>query len=255
MRSILSRACRPVLDRVAAGRTLLAFDFDGTLAPLVDDPALAAMSPSTARLLASVSARYPCAVISGRSQSDVGARLGPAVLTWVIGNHGAEPRGTAAVAHPRMAALGAQLALALAPLGGVVLEDKGLSMSIHHRLAAEPLRVQRTVASVVAAYGDTFRIFAGHHVVNIVVAGAPTKGDAILQLRAESAADTVLFVGDDVTDEDAFRSGDDWLVGVRIGHRAGSAATYFLSSQPEIDALLAELLARRPTPLRRRELT
>jgi len=91
MKSLLAPQNRPALRRLARGRVLLAFDFDGTLAPIVADPARAHLRPSTRRLLIEVARKYPCVVISGRNRADVASRLTGIPLRRVLGNHGIEP--------------------------------------------------------------------------------------------------------------------------------------------------------------------
>ena len=70
MRHILARANRDVLRQFACSRVLLAFDYDGTLAPIVSDPKQAAMRATTRALLSEIAKRYPCVVISGRARAD-----------------------------------------------------------------------------------------------------------------------------------------------------------------------------------------
>ena len=75
MQYLLSRASRPILTRLARERTLCAFDFDGTLSPIVDHPDRAGMRARTRKLLGGLAALYPCIVISGRARSDVLGKL------------------------------------------------------------------------------------------------------------------------------------------------------------------------------------
>lgn len=249
MRRILSAPQMPLLAQLGRERTLLAFDFDGTLAPIVSEPWAAEMRPTTRQLLASVSQRYPVAVVSGRARADVRQRLGPAVVPWIVGNHGAEAAAAPGAVHPLMPEVRRRLAVAIAAHPGAELEDKGHSLAVHVRGAERRVAARRDVERVVAAFGDALRIIPGWHVANIVAAGAPTKGDAVARLRREADVDRVLFVGDDVTDEDVFRlPGADWLVGVRVGRSARTAARYYLARQAEIDRLLSALLERRPSP-------
>src|SRR5581483_12084952 len=76
MRHILAERHQPTLAGFASSNVLLGFDYDGTLAPIVADPAAARMRPSTRRLLASVARRYPSVVISGRARRDLVRRVG-----------------------------------------------------------------------------------------------------------------------------------------------------------------------------------
>lgn len=87
---ILSEEGGQVIQRVAESHALLAFDYDGTLAPIMEDRDAAALSSETQRLLRTASLPYPCAVISGRARADVAARVSGIPLVAVVGNHGRE---------------------------------------------------------------------------------------------------------------------------------------------------------------------
>ena len=93
-RMILSRRHVPVLAHFAGSNVLVAFDYDGTLAPIVATPAAARMRPSTRHLLTNVAARYPCVVISGRRLDDLAKRLQRVPIWHLLGDHGFESRGT-----------------------------------------------------------------------------------------------------------------------------------------------------------------
>jgi trehalose 6-phosphate phosphatase len=80
-------------------------------------------------------------------------------------------------------------------------------------------------------------------VVNLVPERAPHKGDALLALRAKEGADTALYVGDDITDEDVFELDQPGrLLSIRVGQSKRSAAAYFLRNQREIDVFLDRLV-------------
>lgn len=245
MKDLLAPGSLETLARLARSRTLLAFDFDGTLAPIVARRERAAMRPSTARLFEALCTRYPCAVLSGRHSLDVRARLGDSKVRFVVGNHGLEP-GKKLSGHWRAMR---EVMHELAPLeaiDGVELEDKGYSVSVHFRGARSKTRVRRRIVAAIEALAWPCRPVLGKDVVNVVSAKAPHKGDALRLLQRRTAAETVLYVGDDVTDEDVFRARRlKRLVSVRVGRSAASAASYFLSKQEEIDRLLAWLLVLR----------
>ncbi|HEV2447687.1 MAG TPA: trehalose-phosphatase, partial [Candidatus Sulfopaludibacter sp.] len=116
MRYFLSEQCRRVAVRLAAEKTLCAFDYDGTLAPIVAHPASARMRAGTSRLLARVAALYPCAVISGRARRDLHERLAGTGVKRVIGNHGAEAESHADAGRPEVERWLTALAPAIAPL-------------------------------------------------------------------------------------------------------------------------------------------
>lgn len=90
------------------------------------------------------------------------------------------------------------------------------------------------------------RVVPGKFVLNVVLASAPNKGDALLDLRAREGADIAMYVGDDVTDEDVFRLDQPGrLLTVRVERSRTSAAAYFLRDQREVDQLLKRLITFR----------
>ena len=93
MRYILSQTSRSILAQLAQERTLCAFDFDGTLAPIVEDPDQAVLSDRTRNLLGRLAALYPCVILSGRARTDLLGRLSGMPLERVFGSHGAEGEG------------------------------------------------------------------------------------------------------------------------------------------------------------------
>ena len=253
MRYLLAPANREVLEQFARSRTLLAFDFDGTLAPIVRDPERAALRPSTRRLLREAARAYPCVVISGRSRADVRRRLRGIPLADVIGNHGGEPWHAGARARREVRRwLAASRRCACAAPAGVVIEDKGLSLSVHYRGARQKKRVRARILAATAELPDA-RATAGKLVVNVVPAGAPHKGQALVRERARLGCDTAVYLGDDETDEDVFALDQPGqLLTVRVGRKQGSAAAYYIRRQAEIDRVLRSLLASRPRPARER---
>jgi trehalose 6-phosphate phosphatase len=252
MKELLSREHAGVLEPFTSPTALLAFDYDGTLSPLVPQRERAGMRPETIRLFKDVCERFPTVVISGRELDDVAPRLGGAPVQDIVGNHGAEQgngAGRGSELHASlMQEVQAALRLALAGLPPVDIEDKRISLSVHLPGAEEEMAsrlVLTRLTPVVQGFGTALRVVPGHRVVNIVPAEAPTKGDALARLVTARGAAPVLFVGDDVTDEDVFRLQAPWLVGVRVGRSTESAAEYFVRRQLDVDKLLARLLALR----------
>ena len=246
MKPLLARENRSLLDQLAWSNVLLAFDFDGTLAPIVANRHDAAMRRRTARLFAKVCERYPSAVISGRAKADVARRLNGAPVRYLIGNHGLEP-GT------RLGTFGRQVERARplleASLGdrhGVDIEDKRYSLAVHYRRAREKPRTREAIRRAVASLPVPMRVIPGKLVINVVPEAAPSKGDALVALRDRADADVAMYIGDDVTDEDVFRLDQPGrLFTVRVGRSKSSAARYYLRQQREIDQLLACLAALR----------
>lgn len=246
MKHILARANLDVLRQFASSRVLLAFDFDGTLAPIVSDPARAAMRTTTRALLRAVARRFPCAVISGRARPDVLRKLRGVPAVEIIGNHGIEPWQASPRGLPVVQRWQKALAQRLGHLPGVHTEDKGYTITVHYRQSRQKKLVRAAISGAVSALGDV-RLIPGKQAVNILPSGAPNKGLALERARARYHCDTAVYVGDDDTDEDVFAlKQPDRLLTVRIGRKAESSASYFLRDQAEIDQLLRAILNNRP---------
>jgi trehalose 6-phosphate phosphatase len=245
MRHILSREGREVLAQMAWANVLLAFDYDGTLAPIVDDPPKAKMRRVTKNLLAKVSDRYPCTIISGRAHHDPALSFPEITLCALVGNHGLEPWRNPAEYETRVRRWTTLLEEQLGGLKGVQIEDKRLSLAIHYRASREKKVALAAIREAVAGLREA-RIVSGKLVVNVLPNGAPHKGIALQRVRDGQGCDTALYVGDDETDEDVFSLDQPGqLLGVRVGESRSSGAPYFLRDQSEIDELLRVLLAAR----------
>lgn len=245
MKDILAHAQRSLIEPFAWSQTLLAFDFDGTLAPIVDDPPKAAMRPTTRGLLARAASLYPCVVISGRALSDVTKRVKGIRLRGVVGNHGVEPWRATKQVHRRVQDWRPLFRKVLEGEAGVEIEDKTYSLAIHFRRSRAKKRVRDLVMRVAAELEDV-RVIGGIEVVNIVPADAPHKGIALERERARLHCDTAIYVGDDQTDEDVFALDQPGrLLTVRVGRKAASRADFYLKSQADVDAFLRILIALR----------
>ncbi len=192
----------------AGGRLGLVCDVDGTLSPIVDHPDEAAVTPRNRSLLAALLAVLPLtAVISGRSAEDVYRRLGIDGLA-TIGNHGLE-RWQDGQAYPLPAAAGFRLALEQALsevdellLKGMLLEDKGVTFSVHYRQSERPEQVRIQLApllqKIAAAHG--LRLTQGRRVFEFRPPVEVDKGTAFRSLVREYRLDAAFYLGDDTTD-------------------------------------------------------
>lgn len=246
MKPLLARENVELLAQFSWCRVLLAFDYDGTLAPIVAKRDAASMRPQTARLLRQACELYPCAVISGRAQSDLRRRMGAAQVPFVLGNHGLEVGVQRTGFQSQVAAALPRLQRALQAIPGLEIEDKTHSIAIHYRRSRRKQEAREVIAEAAANLPSRMRLIFGKLVINLVPASAPNKGDAVQVLRTQAGADTALYVGDDVSDEDVFSLDQPGrLLGVRVGRSARSRAPYFLRDQSEIDALLSTLIQLR----------
>jgi len=231
-------------------RPLLAFDFDGTLAPIVARPGDARVPAAVAHRLQRLAGRLPVAVVSGRRVHDVRPRL--LFTPWrIVGNHGAEDEAEQASAAPVVDLTPARVQLEAFAAGlraaGVVVEDKGLSLALHYRLASDRDAAQRVIDDVVNALPPSLAVFGGKMVVNIVAAKARDKADAVAALVAASGADAAVFVGDDVNDEPVFARPEPTWFTVRVGQDdPNSQARYFLDGPADLPRLLDRMLEALP---------
>ena len=245
MNRILAPDHREVLQQFAWSNTLLALDFDGTLAPIVADRERAAMRPATRRLLSDAAELYPCVVISGRARADTCRRLAGVPLRETIGNHGAESIGSDSRAHAEVRRWRRLLERRLADQRGVVIEDKGHSIAVHYRQSRSKKRARAAILSALAELGPT-RVVGGKLVINVMPQGAPHKGLALVRAREQLGCDTAIYVGDDQTDEDVFALDQPGrLLTIRVGSARSSLAAYSIRNQLEMDALLRALIELR----------
>ncbi len=231
-----------ILEQLASRDLLVALDFDGTLAPIVPDPAAATLRPATRRLLATVAQRYPCAVISGRAEADVLRALAGVTVWYVVGQRGIAPQ---------VQLWSAALREQLAALPGVALEDKGAALAVHYRHCPGHDRAREAILEA-ARLLEGVRIVPGKEVVNLLPAGTPDKAAAVERVRAQLGCETTLYVGDDESDEAVFALGPQ-VASVRVERSETSKASYFLRNQEEIDELLERLASLRPSRSHRPE--
>jgi len=240
MKYLLSRASLPLVKRLARERTLCAFDFDGTLAPIAGHPEAARMRKRTRDLLCRMAAIYPCIVVSGRNRADVLEKLGCLDVAGVLGNHGAESGKTPAPRR-RVKSWKAALEPEIDFMSGTWMEEKAFSLAIHYRHAPRKAAARRRIVAAARKLSNV-RVFGGKQVVNVVEKLALQKGDALAAERDRLKCNWVLYFGDDENDEDAFALKGN-IVPVRIGRKRRTHARYYLRTQTEIDKLL-ELLLR-----------
>lgn len=244
---LASRSGQAALRRLGTSRALLAFDLDGTLAPLVPCRTDALVPPETAAQLQALARRWPVAVITGRRVADARERLGFAPR-YLVGNHGAERAGRP-MALGLSRRLDASRALLQRHAGalrhrGVELEDKGLSLALHYGRAAAPEDTRSWLDALLAPCGAGLCCSHGHNVLNVTLAAAPHKGDALLSVMRHCGAERALVVGDDSNDEAAFAGAPNGSVTVRIGPaEVATQARFRLVSQQQVEPLLARLLS------------
>jgi trehalose 6-phosphate phosphatase len=243
------------LRRLRGRRLLAAFGFDGTLAPIALRPEQVVTPPGTRAAVGRLRGLCATAVISGRGRDDVNARLG-VVVDYVVGNHGIDGLPGAERELAECVAVNQRWLSQLrngdelrALDHGILLENKGVSLSVHYRQARDAAQAVARLPTAFARLQPAPRIVAGKMVFNLLPPSAVDKGTAMLRLLEVSGADAGFYVGDDVTDEDVFRLHQPDLLTVRVGRDDSSQARLYLRAPSEIprliDALISELAAGR----------
>ena len=231
---------------LGAGRPLLAFDLDGTLAPIAPRPDDAAVPDDVQHLLAVLAVRTPVAIITGRAVRDARRMLWFAPR-YVVGNHGAEgvpgdesaAAGYAALCRRWFADVEASGVRERVP--GTLVEDKHYSIALHYRLARDAEAARAALLEVAARLTPVPRIVPGKRVLNLVPAAARHKGEALRALIGHAGAQSAMYVGDDVTDEDVFALRLPGVRTVRVEPDGQTAADWFLRRQSDVPVLLREL--------------
>jgi trehalose-phosphatase len=252
----LPEPLRHAVARIARTSWLLVVcDYDGTLAPIVADPAQAVPRPEAMAALRELAALpdTTAGLISGRALRDLAALSGlkadASAPVHLIGSHGAEfDAGFAHALDDSVRALRrrleADLELLVGDAPGVFLEPKPASVAVHVR-RAEPSVGESVLEAVRSgpARWEGVQVTEGKAVIELAVVETD-KGEALDLLRRRSHASAALFAGDDVTDEKAFArlTGPD--VGVKVGPGT-SLAEYSVPDTADVAVMLAYLLAER----------
>ncbi len=250
------------LDLTTERQPAVFYDFDGTLSEIVEDPDSARLVDGAAEALTSLSAACPVAILSGRDLADVRERIGLPGL-WYAGSHGFEltgPDGThhqnpeAAASIPVLAGAAADLADQLGHIPGVVVEDKRFGVAVHYRNAARD-RVGEVAAAVrTAGQRTALRVTTGREVIELRPNIDWDKGKTLRwvldYIRDNEGAGPLLpiYLGDDITDEDAFDAVDDDGIAILVRHSddgdRATAARYALDDPGRVREF-TERLARR----------
>src|ERR671917_842505 len=221
-------ACMEVLRQTPSA---VVTDIDGTVSAIAPTPAEAMVDPGAKAALALLAERLPAvAVVSGRAPQDGAEMVGLPELTYV-GNHGLEriARGmpwthpVAAAAQPAIAAALEEIesaARAAADVPWLLVENKGVTGTIHYRLAPDQMSAAALLEPVAraAAARHGLRLTLGRMIFEVRPALAVNKGTAIRELAQDLGLRGIVFFGDDVTDVDAFRT-------LRELREVGEAAT------------------------------
>jgi len=247
--------------QLRGNQAFLFLDYDGTLVPIVESPERAILSPEVRGLMKALldTTRCKLAVVSGRALEQVRVLVGLKAATYV-GNHGLEidgpnmrfDSGLSKSVRETLDATRADLEERLAGMAGVHVEDKGWTLTVHYR-RADPRDEERTRRIFSDVTGPDLlrgqiRVCSGKKVLEVRPPIDWDKGKAVTWIlnrwRSQAGADCPLtiYVGDDVTDEDAFVALGDTGVSVLVGTSDESRAKYCVHGPEDVKELLSRIL-------------
>jgi trehalose-phosphatase len=252
---MLPSALEHVQEIAGAGdRSLAIFlDYDGTLTPIVSHPEKAFLSDSTRQTLRTLATRAQVAILSGRELEDVRKRVGIDGIVYA-GSHGfdiaGQRRQEATKFLPALDTAEKEIREKLAGIAGALIERKRFSIAAHYRNVNESdfPELERTVSEVAARHRE-LRTMEGKKVYELLPNIDWDKGKAVLwlleNLDLEGGKIRPIYVGDDRTDEDAFRALERCGVGILVSeHPRSTTARYALKNPAEVERFLRELVAR-----------
>ena len=256
------RALSPGYTRSAkkaffSGKKLVFFlDYDGTLTPIVSRPEFAVLSDEMRGLFQRVATKHTVAIVSGRARQDVEKLVGLKGVCYA-GSHGfdiagpnvtmIEPRAEKTI--PLITEIMQGLKESLKDIEGLLIEEKKFSVAVHYRLVDEGkylAKIEEVVKRVVDKE-DALRLMKGKKVFEILPAIDWDKGQAIRwimeALNLSWDENQIVYIGDDTTDEDAFRTVRTRGVTVLVADKAKESAADFIVSNPdEVKKLFEKLL-------------
>jgi len=256
---MIPSALEHVQEIARSGDRLAVFlDYDGTLTPIVRHPEDAWLSDSMRQTLRSLAARLPVAILSGRDLDDVRGRVLVDGIVYA-GSHGFDIAGAGGLRRELGAAYLAVLDAAeselreeLDEIPSAQLERKHFSVAAHYRNVNEndAFRVALAVDTVATRHRELRRM-DGKKVYELLPDIDWDKGKAVLwllkTLELERGNAAPIFIGDDRSDEDAFRSLEKRGVGILVSEQPQiTAANYWLKNPEEVERFLGELIAGLP---------
>jgi len=239
-------------------RLAVFLDYDGTLTSIVSHPENASLSESMRETLRSLAGRVPVAILSGRDLDDVRGRVHVDGIIYA-GSHGFDIAGAGGLRRelgaaylPVLDAAETELREMLDEIPGAQLERKHFSVAAHYRNVNQNDAFKVAVAvDAVAARHHELRRINGKKVYELLPDIDWNKGRAVLwlleTLDLERGSALPIFIGDDRTDEDAFRALEKRGVGILVSEQPqATAASYWLKNPEDVECFLRELIARLP---------
>jgi len=251
--AILAPAREMILGK---GKTVLFLDYDGTLTPIVERPEMAVISDEMKNTIETLSGKFMVSIVSGRMREDVEKLAGIRDIVYA-GSHGFDIRGPdfsmvhpkAEEAVPLVDEIVKKAKEAVSGIEGVIIEEKKFSVAVHYRLVEdkEVSGIEDFVKETAEAYKERLRLMKGKKVFEFLPNIEWDKGQAIRWIMKSIGLSweksSVTYMGDDVTDENAFRVVRTRGTGILVsGEPRHSAAVFRLKDPKEVKRLFEELI-------------
>jgi len=234
------------------GRAIF-LDYDGTLTPIVSRPDQALLMQSTREILRTLATKLPVAILSGRELKDVRKRVGIDGIVYA-GSHGFDIAGPGGLQRqeateflPTLDVAEKELREKFAGIAGALIERKRFSIAAHYRNVNESdfPKMERAVRQVVGRHRALRRI-DGKKVYELLPNIDWDKGKAVIWLLEKLGLDRPdarpIYIGDDRTDEDAFRVLEQRGVGILVSEKPRpTAASYSLGDPSEVERFLRDV--------------
>ncbi|MBD3180211.1 MAG: trehalose-phosphatase, partial [Candidatus Latescibacteria bacterium] len=244
-----------IISRLRKGRTAIFLDYDGTLAPIVEDPSRAFLPEKTRWLIKKLSDYRTVVIMTGRALEDVRNLVGLEGLTYagshgfnIDGPEGAIQRESGEKYLKELDRAERQLGEAVRKYSGVRLERKPFALAVHYRQASVEIlpQLEKLVDQIAGSFPSLDKT-GGKKIFELRPHTDWNKGEALLYLLektdGDSRRDVPVYIGDDTTDEDAFRAISGFGIGVVVGRDdKRTAADYRLQDTEEVASFLEELL-------------
>jgi len=226
-----------------AATLLLLFDFDGTLAPIVEHPDMAELLPGWRERLSALKKdpRVVLGVVTGRAIESIRDRIGiPDII--IASDHGSEVWKGAQLGVKHVGKNSQYLELLAGDVrnefnsvDGVVIEEKKYSVAIHYRMVDFSIReeVKGRVEELTDEYCKKYdwEKMHGKELIEVRPTDSWNKGDAVRWIQENYAPGSLpIYIGDDTTDEDAFREIGEEGITIRVGKKGDSCAAYYVDS-------------------------
>jgi trehalose-phosphatase len=224
--------------------SILLFDYDGTLSPIVKNPHAAKVPKTSLKYLKRLQKNHPIFVLTGRSVRDTQMRLPNEFHNNILGNHGIESSFLSNKLKKKLPVIVDQWHLAFSDLSirGLYIENKKLSLSIHYRRSANKKKAQELIQKTIDSLSPKPRVFHGKEIYNLLPNINWNKGTVSKKILKQYSNQKAIFIGDDVNDEDVFEIKSSYLLGIRVGRSKKSKAQIYLKNQKEMSSFLEYLI-------------